>query len=79
MCRMLPQACGAMAGAIRGAGVVERLYTREARQFMSRKHGLVNNVGASSAYQSPAHVDANDVGITFAFAVKCGACSRHMK
>ena len=79
MCRMLPEACGVMAEAIRGARVTDRLYTREAREFMSRGHGLVNNVGASSAYQSPAHVDANDVGITFAFAVKCGLCARHVK
>jgi len=32
---------------------------------------IVNNVGLSSAYQSPHHRDANDMGPTVAFAVKC--------
>ena len=52
------------------ARVRERLYCAQAAVLMS-EDGLVNNVGVSAAYQSPAHVDRNDVAWTAAFAVKC--------
>jgi hypothetical protein len=70
---LLPSACEAMAAALEAAGVRERLYSVAARDVISDDM-LVNNVGVSAAYQSPPHVDANDVGWTFAFACKCGKC-----
>ena len=72
---LLPEACRVLGEAIEEAGVRERLYTAEAHGFMSQGMGIVNNVGASAAYQSPAHCDESDVCWTFAFAVKCGGCS----
>ena len=66
----MPAACERLQHALDVARVRERLRTREAQRMCSDDL-LVNNVGISSAYQSPAHVDQNDMGWTFAFAVKC--------
>ena len=68
---VLPAACGGMVGELAAARVRERLYTAAAQEVVSDDL-LVNNVGVSSSYQSPPHLDKNDVGWTFAFAVKCG-------
>ena len=68
---VLPAACSGMVSELKAARVRERLYTAAAHDVVS-DDVLVNNVGVSSAYQSPPHLDKNDVGWTFAFAVKCG-------
>lgn len=70
---LLPSACAALSKALEDSGVRKRLYSEEASQLTSVDL-TVNNVGASSAYQSPAHVDKNDRGWTLAFACKCGQC-----
>ena len=56
------------------ARVHERVYSAGAVNFLSRDL-LVNNVGVSESYQSPPHIDKNDIGWTYAFACKCGPCS----
>ena len=67
---LLPGACANLVARLEDAQVRERLITTSAAETCS--HDLVvNNVGVSSRYQSPEHVDTNDVGWTFAFAVKC--------
>ena len=67
---MLPASCERMAAMLERARVRERLYTCAARDVTSDDL-LVCNVGVSAAYHSPSHVDARDVGWTFAFSVKC--------
>ena len=69
MRRMLPTACEVLGDALEKAGVRDRLYTKAAHSCMSVGL-LVNNVGASESYQSPGHLDHNDVGMTCAVAVK---------
>jgi len=49
------------------------VYSAGAANVLSRDL-LVNNVGVSESYQSPPHIDKNDIGWTFAFACKCGPC-----
>ena len=67
---LLPGAFGRLSRHLEAARVRDRLYCQDAKQLMSGD-GIVNNVGVSAAYQSPAHRDANDVGWTVALAVKC--------
>ena len=55
------------------ARVHERVYSAGAVNFLSRDL-LVNNVGVSESYQSPPHIDKNDIGRTYTFACKCGPC-----
>ena len=59
---------------LQNAGVCERVYSAGTANFLSRDM-LVNNVGVSGSYQSPPHIDKNDIGWTYAFACKCGPCS----
>ena len=66
----LPTACQVALKALEAAKVRERLYCKAANGVMSDDM-LTNNVGMSAAYQSPAHVDKNDMGWTAAMAVKC--------
>ena len=73
MHKMLPTACTSTVEALNKARVRDRLYSEQARSVTSRDL-LVNNVGVSAAYQSPPHFDVGDVGWTFAFSCKCGAC-----
>ena len=58
------------------ACVCERVYSVEAGNFVSNDL-LVNNVGVSESYQSPPHIDRNDIGWTYAFACKCRPCLRN--
>ena len=67
---LLPRAFGHLSQALAAARVRERLYCADASNLLS-EDGIVNNVGASAAYQSPAHADANDVSWTAAVSVKC--------
>ena len=67
---LLPSATKQLVSQLDGSAVRERLYSAGA--IATTSHDLaVNNIGVSSAYQSPAHVDKSDVGWTFAFACKC--------
>ena len=67
---LLPTATSELVTALETAAVRDRLYSRASSDVTS--HDLaVNNVGVSSAYQSPVHKDRADVGWTFAFACKC--------
>ena len=66
----LPQFCSKLEAALRAADVEKRLYCEQSGGMISDDL-IVNNVGASSYYQSPSHVDQNDRGWTFAVAVKC--------
>jgi hypothetical protein len=70
----LPQVSERMMKELQKAGVYERVYSAGAANFLS-KDLLVNNVGVSESYQSPPHIDKNDIGWTCAFACKCGPCS----
>ena len=70
MREMLPAACAGMAAEMSRARVQDRLYSEIARDVVSDDL-LVCNIGVSSAYQSPAHMDPRDTGWTFAFSVKC--------
>ena len=70
MHRLLPGACADLVARLEDAQVRERFITTSASATCSDDL-IVNNVGVSSRYQSPEHVDTNDVGWTFAFAVKC--------
>lgn len=56
---VLPAACGGMVGELAAARVRERLYTAAAQDVVSDDL-LVNNVGVSSSYQSPPHLDKNN-------------------
>ena len=67
---LLPRASTDLAARLEAAGVRERMITTPACQTCSDDL-IVNNVGVSSRYQSPEHLDKNDVGWTFAFAIKC--------
>ena len=67
---LMPDACASMVEQLEQSGVRGRLITADACQTCSDDL-LVNNVGVSSRYQSPKHCDKNDVGWTYAFAVKC--------
>ena len=67
---LLPRAFGHLSQALAAARVRERLYCADASNLLS-EDGIVNNVGASAAYQSPAHADPNDVSWTAAVSVKC--------
>ena len=67
---LLPRASRRLSQELAAAKVKERLYCAQAGNLISRD-ALVNNVGVSAAYHSPAHVDRNDVAWTAAFAVKC--------
>ena len=67
---LLPSSMESLSQALRDAGVRERLYSQAANECVSTDL-LVNNVGVSSAYQSPPHFDVGDIGWTFAFACKC--------
>ena len=70
----LPQVSERMMKELQKAGVYERVYSAGAANFLS-KDLLVNNVGVSESYQSPPHIDKNDIGWTCTFACKCGPCS----
>ena len=70
----LPQVSERMVKELQKARVHERVYSAGAANFLSRDL-LVNNVGVSESYQSPPHIDKNDIGWTYAFACKCGPCS----
>ena len=59
MLALLPRTFGRLALALEQAKVRERLYTSNAQQLVSKRL-IVNNVGASDAYQSPSHLDAGD-------------------
>ena len=67
---LLPSSMESLSQALQDAGVRERLYSQAANECVSTDL-LVNNVGVSSAYQSPPHFDVGDIGWTFAFACKC--------
>ena len=67
---LMPNMCAVLEQVLVECQVKERCYTHNALDHVSDDL-LVHNVGASSAYQSPAHVDAGDVGWTFAWACKC--------
>jgi hypothetical protein len=69
----LPQVSERMKKELQKAGVKERVYSAGAANFLS-KDLLVNNVGVSESYQSPPHIDKNDIGRTYTFACKCGPC-----
>jgi len=69
----LPQVMDRMKKELQKVGVHERVYSAGAANVLSRDL-LVNNVGVSESYQSPPHIDKNDIGWTFAFACKCGPC-----
>ena len=69
----LPHVSKRMVEELQKAGVHERVYSAGAPNFLS-KDLLVNNVGVSESYQSPPHIDKNDIGWTYAFACKCGPC-----
>jgi hypothetical protein len=60
----LPQASEQMVEEQRKAGVHERVYSAGAGNFVSRDL-LVNNVGVLESYQSPPHIDKNDIVWTF--------------
>ncbi len=70
----LPQVSERMMKELQKARVHERVYSAGAVNFLSRDL-LVNNVGVLESYQSPPHIDKNDIGWTYAFACKCGPCS----
>ena len=67
---LLPRACAELSRCVSDSCVRERLFSQAAQDLLTAD-GVVLNVGVSSAYQSPAHVDRNDTGWTFAFACKC--------
>jgi hypothetical protein len=73
MCAALPQVAEQMMKELQKAGVHKRVYPAGATNFLS-KDFLVNNVGVSESYQSPPHIDKNDIGWTYALACKCGPC-----
>ena len=58
---LMPRASEAMVGLLKEQRVKERLYTTAARDVIS-DDAIVNNLGVSSAYQSPSHLDHNDLG-----------------
>ena len=67
---LLPRATRELVEELERAAVRQRLFSAAACVVVS--HDLaVNNVGVSSAYQSPVHKDRSDVGWTYAFACKC--------
>ena len=67
---LLPRATRELVAELECAAVRERFFSVVASAVVS--HDLaVNNVGVSSAYQSPVHKDRSDVGWTYAFACKC--------
>ena len=68
---MLPAACKCAARELRKARLRKRIYSEHALTGSCSQDLLVNNIGVSAAYQSPSHRDRNDVGWTFALAVKC--------
>lgn len=72
---MLPTTCEKLATELEERNVRERLYSTTGLAVVSRDL-IVNNVGASAGYCSPAHFDSRDVGPTFAFAVKCPECGQ---
>ena len=67
---LMPGACARVVELLERSGVRERLISADACQTCSDDL-LVNNVGVSSRYQSPAHCDKKDLGWTYAFSVKC--------
>ena len=69
MHRLLPGACADLVARLEDAQVRERFITTSASATCSDDL-IVNNVGVSSRYQSPEHVDTNDV-LGWTFAVKC--------
>ena len=71
---MLPMTCAKLATELAERNVRQRLYSNTGLAVVSRDL-IVNNVGASAGYCSPAHFDERDVGPTFAFAVKCPLCA----
>jgi len=71
---MLPTTCAKLQMELEERKVRERLYSKTGLAAVSRDL-IVNNVGASAGYCSPAHFDERDVGPTFAFAVKCPLCA----
>jgi len=67
---LLPRTTRRLAQALEAANVRGRMYCEDAKGLVSND-GVCCNVGVSAAYQSPAHSDANDVGLTAAFSIKC--------
>ena len=70
MRRLLPRAFGQLSVELQDRSLLERLHCTRSERLISDDL-IVNNVGASSAYQSPSHLDANDVGWTVALPIKC--------
>jgi hypothetical protein len=60
---MLPSAFSTLERELRAARVHDRCYSSTALRLTSTDL-IVNNVGVSSHYESPAHYDANDIGWT---------------
>ena len=67
---LLPRTTRRLSQALEAANVRGRMYCEDAKGLVSND-GVCCNVGVSAAYQSPAHSDANDVGLTAAFSIKC--------
>ena len=76
MRELLPGTFKHLSRSLEAAHIRDRLYCQDAAQLIS-SDGIVNNVGVSAAYQSPAHRDANDVGWTAALSVKCSDLCNH--
>jgi hypothetical protein len=70
MRRLLPRAFDQLSVELQDRSLLDRLHCTRSEHLIS-DDVIVNNVGASSAYQSPSHLDANDVGWTVALPIKC--------
>ena len=70
MRRLLPRAFDQLSVELQDRSLLDRLHCTRSESLISDDL-IVNNVGASSAYQSPSHLDANDVGWTVALPIKC--------
>ena len=73
MHKHLPRASKRLEEVLLAARVRERLRS-DVGACVTSEHLLVNNVGVSSAYASPSHLDVSDCGyMTFAMSIKCDA------